>query len=315
MWIFHTVDDVIERGSPIVANVQSKFQTPLIGGNANPYAAAISVEDDEKSYNVVSLVKLDGMIFGMFQMSTGPLPYEHSFGSSNHAEDGFISAFEMFTKTTFYDALITVHEKLKKPISITLKQNKTPCETCAPKLVEFAKNYDLNIRIKAMIQYKGNNKSAQAATQLLVQSGIPVIPFNVPDRVSRKNYDTNRWGQPHELKYVKFDEQEIADGYMSGPIAELTRTMQNYKETFSRKEQELAGVVASVIGANGSAHEIADAIAKLYKSGDQRVKSTDTEFIKERLKVAAKVSMQIHGEIKQAETRAAQSGFGKALYL
>lgn len=315
MWKFHTVDDVLEHGRSIVANAPSQFQSPFAGGLTNPYAAAIPIDGDDKGYNVVSLAKIDGIIFGMFQMSSSAVDYQHSFGSSNHAEDGFISAFEMFQKTAFYEALVMVHEKLHKSISVTLKQNKTPCEICAPKLIDFKNKYDLNLRIKAMVQYKGQVKSAQAATQLLVQSGIPVSPFNIPDCVGRKTYGTNRWGQEHELKYVKFDEQEVTDGYVSKPITELTFAIQNYKKEFSRKEQELANVIASAINANGSDKDVSEAIAKLYKSGDRRVNSTDTETIKLRLKTAIRAAMEIRADFERVEALAASSGFGKELYL
>lgn len=285
MWKFNSFDDVINRGCHIVGGVPGGFMSPLYGGTTNPYAATIGIDGDEKAYNVATLAKVDGMVFGMFQMSSSPMDYPHSLGNSNHAEDGFISAFEAFTKTAFYEALVSVHDGLHKRISITLKQTKTPCEECAPKLIEFKKKYDVEIRIKAMIQYKGKVKSSQSATQLLVQAGIPVIPFNVPRMTAAKSYDLNHWGQEHELKYVRFDEKEFDEDQRKLLLTDITKLMQDYREAFDRKDKELADVVLKGLTVAEKVDEVGvhDILQKAYKTTGKRVTKQDADLLAERL--------------------------------
>lgn len=285
MWTFNSFDDVLQRGCHIVGGVPGVFMSPVTGGTTNPYAAAVGITGDEKAYNVATLAKIDGIVFGMFQMSSSPLDYPHSLGPSNHAEDGFISAFEAFTRTAFYEALVSVHDGLHKPVSITLKQTKTPCEKCAPKLIEFKKKYDVELRIKAMIQYRGNVKSAQAATQQLVQAGIPVIPFNVPRLTAAKKYGHNHWGQEHELKYARFDEKEFDEDQYQQAMKQITLLMKQYREAFDRKDEELANVVLAALEGTDKVdkskmHEI---LQTAYKTTGKRVTKQDASVLAERL--------------------------------
>ena len=308
MWTFNPIELVLESGRPIVANTPSKFVSPLIGGTTNPYAAAIPVEDDEKGYNVVALAKIDGLIFGMFQMSSGPVPYPYSLGGSNHAEDGFISAFEAFRKTALYEAMLAVHDSMHNKFSVTLKQTKTPCETCADKLIAFATNYDLRLRIKAMVQYKGAVKSAQMATQKLVQSQIPVLPFNIPRRITARKgrnnngYTENRWGQEHELKYVSFDEKERVDDHSSQQFAKAAKAMLDYRAAFDFKERELGTVVLAAIFAGrtapSSADEIAAKLLENYKESAGRVTRQNFEDYKTKLRKAVAVAIRVRKEVE-----------------
>ena len=249
-WTFNDLADVFQKGIPVVGGSPSGFSSPLTGGVGNPYSAAVAIDGDAKAYEVVALAKIDGLIFGMFQVSSCPFGYIHSIekkGKKNHAEDGFISAYEEFMQTDTFKALAAAHEATNTQFSITLKLNKTPCEDCAPMLIAFKKAYNVSLRIKAIRQYKGKDTKAQNATRNLVQDGIPVIPFNIPERFCRKKYDKNRYGQFHELKYANFDEQEVDEEKSSDEMKTLVEKynalITSYKASYNEKEHELAGVV------------------------------------------------------------------------
>src|SRR5208282_329707 len=105
MWQFNKFDDVVNKGIPVVGGSPPGFTSPWTGGTGNPYSASVAIKGntklgikkDDKAYAVVCLAKIDGLVFGMFQVSNCPFPYSHSIdkkSEKNHAEDGFISAFE-----------------------------------------------------------------------------------------------------------------------------------------------------------------------------------------------------------------------------
>jgi len=264
MWSFNSLEDAL-KGLPLVQGVFSQFQAPHVGGNTNPYAASIQVEEDEKSYNVVTFTKINGLTFGMFIMSTSPFPYRHKWGDGNHAEDGFLSAYEEFTKTKQFVTLWYLSFLSHKKLSITLKQNKTPCSQCAPKLIKFTKETGAGLRIKAMMQYTGGAKpkgTEKQATQLLVQNNIPVIPCNLPKKVAAKKYDVNAMGQMHELKYVRYDEAEYMEEQDQKKVAK-------YRNSFDEQEVGLAKIVLEHLDKTKVDLTNPDAVLKaMYKNQD-----------------------------------------------
>lgn len=260
------------------------FMSPFTGGGANPYAAVVAIDDDEKSFNVVSLAKINGLVFGMFQMSTSPIRYSHSLfngTAGNHAEDGFMSAYEEFINTPFFAAMWYATKFMNTKTSITLKQNKTPCHECAQKLIQFKKTFGVELRIKAMIQYKGKNKQERAATQELVQNGIPIIPFNVPERTAKKKYDLTRIGQFHELKYARFDEKELTENLDESNTIAVKKIMQELKVSFNTKSQELAGVVFEVLS-KGDGGDPSEVLEKAYHNQPGRLTKKEFEEFKKR---------------------------------
>jgi hypothetical protein len=265
-WKFNDLDAVINLHLPLVEGSPPGFMSPFTGGTGNPYSASVAITGDDKAYEVVGLAKIDGLIFGMFQVSSCPLPYFHSIekkAAKTHAEDGFVSAFEQFTKTKTYDALAAAHKITKTKFSVTLKLNKTPCQHCAPMLIAFAEKHTLSLRIKAMRQYKGNNKKEQDATRSLVDNGIPVIPFNIPAKARTTQYDKNRFGQFHELKFARFDEIEFKEDNASEEVKAVVDEykikhqliIQTYQQSFDEKEDELSGVVLNHLVDNNKSVE------------------------------------------------------------
>jgi hypothetical protein len=291
MWTFNSLQDVLQKGVTIVAGSPAGFMNPFTGGGANPYAAVVAIEDDEKSFNVVSLVKINGFVFGMFQMSTSPIPYAHSLRNGtfgNHAEDGFISAYEEFLNTPFFAAMwyATTQSQIgfnwqSRKMSITLKQNKTPCHECAAKLIAFKEKYGVVLRIKAMIQYKGKNKEEREATQGLVQNGIPIIPYNIPEKLAKKNYNITRTGQFHELKNVRFDEKELTENHDESYKALVKKVIQQYRDSFNAKSMELASVVVPVLAKSGET-DVAAVLEKAYHNQENRLTKKEFEEFKKR---------------------------------
>ena len=231
MFQFNTLDDVVNKGLPVV-KTPGAFMSPLQGGASNPF----SVVAEGRDYVVVAHVKINGFKFGMFMTNEQEAgPYPHKFQSprlkNNHAEDAFLCAFHeaMFYSNAmvFLCGLSLVYGK---KVSFTMKSSKSPCPDCASKLINFMKTYDglVAFRIKTVRQYGGGKKvDREGATTDLANSGIPIIPLNLPKKTSERDYDKNRYGHEHEYSALDYDPEHFDEKSQKSFLTEQINAFHN----------------------------------------------------------------------------------------
>jgi hypothetical protein len=123
---------------------------------------------DLEAVPVLLIVKVNGIFFGRFVtlggVGRGLAQYypTYNYGAgdiqSNHAEDGFLSAWHFAKAQGALDAIRL--DKPRKPFYITFKASKTPCVDCGRKLIGFVEKaagteYEVKLREKAAALYSG----------------------------------------------------------------------------------------------------------------------------------------------------------------
>lgn len=122
-----------------------------VGSGNNPFTL-------QSEYATVVLVKTCGYIFGRFCNNTGAKK-NYKIGAENisgdHSEDFFMSTWEELWDEPVMEEIRLIQKLLKKPVYVTLKITKSPCDVCAEKLIKFIKQYDINLRLKILRLYSG----------------------------------------------------------------------------------------------------------------------------------------------------------------
>lgn len=176
---------------------------------------------DPESEGTTLLAKINGFFFGFFQAGAA---WGKNLGITNiepksdsdtvHAEEYFLAAL-----TDSWD-LLTTDGIIKKDIapSITIKITKTPCSGCAPQLVEFVKNQDCSIRIKAAQLWGHRSKQYPhniTALDELGSAGVTVIPWSILEKIGkqRKDFSQHELGDLNKEKFTVDDIKRLHDEY------------------------------------------------------------------------------------------------------
>lgn len=169
---------------------------------------------DPDSQGTTLLAKINGYFFGFFQAGTewgrerGLKNIEQKSNADTvHAEEYFLAALTDSWKLLTVDGII----KEGEAPSISIKLTKTPCSGCAPQLVEFVKNQNCTVRIKAaQLWGHRSNQAPHNITALddLGSAGIAVIPWDLLAKVGKNRKDFSK----HELGFLdkgKFSSKEV----------------------------------------------------------------------------------------------------------
>jgi hypothetical protein len=215
-WIIRDLKDVLNTNMPTPLISGQFFDSYLLdnfatqGGVNNPFTM------DLEAVPVLLIVKVNGIFFGRFLTLGGvgrgtPQCYPtYNYGAgditSNHAEDGFLSAWHYAKAQGALEALRL--DKPRKPFYITFKASKTPCVDCGAKLVGFVQHaagtaYEVQLREKAAALYSGLPgpiKNTQMVVTML-NAGIPVTLWDLPYAVTK-----------HRKKAVQGDHPRTKNG-------------------------------------------------------------------------------------------------------
>jgi hypothetical protein len=171
---------------------------PLTSGSTgNPYTLT-------SDYATVAVVKVCGYVFGRF-CNSADVTRTYCIGNEkitgNHAEDQILSAWDEAWDSDVMKELRVARALQGLPLYVTIKISKSPCHVCAEKLVRFKNTYHVNLRIKTLRLYAGDEGTNVNAFALLymVSNGVAVKFWDVLGKGYQKK---TKLGQPHELKYM-----------------------------------------------------------------------------------------------------------------
>lgn len=192
------VESCISKDKPIVSG-NYIFDPIDIGGGNNPFTL-------NSEYATVVLAKVCGIIFGRFCNNTGE-PKKYKTGEEtiigDHSEDYFMATWEELWDEPIMKQIRALQDLQGKPIVITLKITKSPCDQCSKKLIKFIQHYNVNLRLKILRLYSGDQGPIVNSFALLslASTGVAVKMWDVLAKEKGFQKKT-KLGQTHEMKYM-----------------------------------------------------------------------------------------------------------------
>lgn len=205
-WFVSSLEEAKKTNSGALIIGNFMFDPITKGGTSNPNTL-------QSEYSVLALVKFCGFIFGSF-INAGPtkvyaIDSERTDG--NHAEDNFMAAWEEFTATKVYGEILDLQAFNKKAPYITIKISKSPCATCAAKLIKFISANKINIRMKILQLYGGlpGSLTNRLSILALISHGFAIKSWDVlnPEKGHRQ---FTKAGGSHEMLYASMHLQHVS---------------------------------------------------------------------------------------------------------